>query len=64
MTSLLTAAPSYCARFGVAVLLAALADFFFYGQPVGITLFLFGITLAAAAGRPAKAQRRPSPPAR
>ncbi|RUV00256.1 MAG: DUF4173 domain-containing protein [Mesorhizobium sp.] len=49
MTSLLTAAPSYCARFGVAVLLAALADFFFYGQPVGITLFLFGITLAAAA---------------
>ncbi|SJM31515.1 DUF4173 domain-containing protein [Mesorhizobium delmotii] len=49
MTSLLTAAPSYCARFGVAVLLAALADFFFYGQPVGITFFLFGITLAAAA---------------
>ncbi|MER8829735.1 DUF4173 domain-containing protein [Mesorhizobium sp. M0938] len=49
MTSLLTAAPSFCARFGVAVLLAALADFFFYGQPVGITLFLFGITLAAAA---------------
>ncbi|TIT00384.1 DUF4173 domain-containing protein [Mesorhizobium sp.] len=49
MTSLLTAAPSYCARFGVAILLAALADFFFYSQPVGITLFLFGITLAAAA---------------
>lgn len=48
MTSLLTAAPSYCARFGVAVLLAAQADFFFYGQPVGITLFLFGTTLAAA----------------
>ncbi|RWM71171.1 MULTISPECIES: DUF4173 domain-containing protein [Mesorhizobium] len=48
MTSLLTAAPSFCARFGVAVLLAALADFFFYGQPVGITLFLFGTTLAAA----------------
>ncbi|TIM68467.1 MAG: DUF4173 domain-containing protein, partial [Mesorhizobium sp.] len=36
-------------RFGVAVLLAALADFFFHGQPVGITLFLFGMTLAAAA---------------
>ncbi|WP_192361032.1 DUF4153 domain-containing protein [Mesorhizobium mediterraneum] len=49
MTSFLTAAPSYCARFGVAVLLAALADFFFYGQPVGIMFFLFGITLAAAA---------------
>jgi hypothetical protein len=49
MTSFLTAAPSYCTRFGVAALLAALADFFFYGQPVGITLFLFGITLAAAA---------------
>lgn len=49
MTSLLTAAPGTCARFGVAVLLAALADFFFYGQPVGITLFLFGMTLAAAA---------------
>lgn len=49
MTSLLTAAPSYCARFGVAVLLAVLADFFFYGQPVGITFFLFGVTLAAAA---------------
>ncbi|TIO06549.1 DUF4173 domain-containing protein [Mesorhizobium sp.] len=49
MTTFITTAPSYCARFGVAILLAALADFFFYGQPVGITLFLFGITLAAAA---------------
>lgn len=49
MTTLLTTAPGTCARFGVAVLLAALADFFFYGQPVGITLFLFGMTLAAAA---------------
>lgn len=49
MTSLLTAAPGTCARFGVAVLFAALADFLFYGQPVGITLFLFGMTLAAAA---------------
>ncbi|WP_353806069.1 hypothetical protein [Mesorhizobium sp.] len=49
MTSLLAAAPGTCARFGVAVLLAALADFFFYGQPLGITLFLFGMTLAAAA---------------
>jgi len=35
MTALVTAAPSYCARFGVAVLLAALADFLFYGQPAG-----------------------------
>ncbi|TIT25417.1 MAG: DUF4173 domain-containing protein, partial [Mesorhizobium sp.] len=25
-----------------------LADFFFYGQPAGITWFLFGIALAAA----------------
>ncbi|SDA51986.1 DUF4173 domain-containing protein [Mesorhizobium qingshengii] len=48
MTSLFTAAPSYCSRFGVAVLLAALADFLFYGQPVGITVFLFAILIAAA----------------
>lgn len=48
MTSLFTAAPSYCSRFGVAVLLAALADFLFYGQPAGITVFLFAILIAAA----------------
>ncbi|RUW78172.1 MULTISPECIES: DUF4173 domain-containing protein [unclassified Mesorhizobium] len=48
MTHLLAPAPSYCRRFGVAVLLVALADFFFYGQPAGITWFLFGIALAAA----------------
>ena len=48
MTSLFTAAPSYCSRFGVAVLLVALADFLFYGQPVGITVFLFAILIAAA----------------
>ncbi|TIX46018.1 MAG: DUF4173 domain-containing protein, partial [Mesorhizobium sp.] len=48
MTDLLAPAPSYCQRFGVAVLLVALADFFFYGQPAGITWFLFGIVLAAA----------------
>ncbi|TJW09210.1 MAG: DUF4173 domain-containing protein [Mesorhizobium sp.] len=49
MTAYLVGAPSYCSRFGVAVLLIALADFFFYGQPVGITLFLFAIAIAAAA---------------
>ncbi|RVC77137.1 MAG: DUF4173 domain-containing protein [Mesorhizobium sp.] len=48
MTDLLAPAPSYCQRFGAAVLLVALADFFFYGQPAGITWFLFGIVLAAA----------------
>lgn len=48
MTAFLSAAPSYCSRFGVAVLLVALADFFFYGQPAGITLFLFGVAIAAA----------------
>ncbi|MER8389831.1 DUF4173 domain-containing protein [Mesorhizobium sp. M1428] len=48
MTVFLSAAPSYCSRFGVAVLLVALADFFFYGQPAGITLFLFGVAIAAA----------------
>ncbi|WP_352450232.1 MULTISPECIES: hypothetical protein [unclassified Mesorhizobium] len=48
MIVFLSAAPSYCNRFGVAVLLAALADFFFYGQPAGITLFLFGVAIAAA----------------
>lgn len=48
MTSFLTGAPSYCSRFGIAVLLVALADFFFYGQPVGITGFLFAMLIAGA----------------
>jgi hypothetical protein len=48
MTSFFTAAPSYCSRFGVAVLLVVLADFFFYDQPAGITVFLFAILIAAA----------------
>ena len=48
MTSFFTAGPSYCSRFGVAILLVALADFFFYRQPAGITLFLFGIAIAVA----------------
>lgn len=46
MTSYLT--PSYCRRFGVAVLLAALADFLFYGQPAGINFFLFAMLIAGA----------------
>ena len=48
MTAFVSAAPSYCARLGVAVLLVALADFLFYGQPAGITVFLFAILIAAA----------------
>ncbi|MFD1982090.1 DUF4173 domain-containing protein [Mesorhizobium newzealandense] len=48
MTAFLTAAPSYCTRFGVAALLVALADFLFYGQPAGITVFLFAVLIAAA----------------
>jgi hypothetical protein len=48
MTSFFTAAPSYCSRLGVAVLLVVLADFLFYGQPAGITVFLFAILIAAA----------------
>ncbi|TPL94189.1 DUF4173 domain-containing protein [Mesorhizobium sp. B2-3-12] len=44
----LTAAPSYCNRFGVALLLVAIADFLFYGQPAGITVLLFAILIAAA----------------
>ncbi|WP_421915479.1 DUF4173 domain-containing protein [Mesorhizobium sp.] len=47
MTSFFTAVPSYCSRFGVAVLLVALADFLFYGQPAGITVFLFAVLIAA-----------------
>ncbi|WP_348631738.1 DUF4173 domain-containing protein [Mesorhizobium sp. M1D.F.Ca.ET.234.01.1.1] len=41
-------APSYCRRIGAGILLVALADFLFYGQPAGITVFLFGIVLAGA----------------
>ncbi|WP_352632152.1 hypothetical protein [Mesorhizobium sp. M0496] len=48
MTSLFAAAPRYCSRFGVAILLVALADFLFYGQPAGITVFLFALLIAAA----------------
>jgi hypothetical protein len=48
MTSFFTAAPSYCSRFGIAVLLVVLADFLFYGQPAGITVLLFAILIAAA----------------
>ncbi|RUW98471.1 DUF4173 domain-containing protein, partial [Mesorhizobium sp. M8A.F.Ca.ET.059.01.1.1] len=48
MTVLLTSAPSYCSRFGVALLLVAIADFLFYGQPAGITVLLFAILIAAA----------------
>ncbi|UDL87466.1 DUF4173 domain-containing protein [Mesorhizobium sp. PAMC28654] len=48
MTSFFTAAPSYCSRFGAAVLLVVLADFLFYGQPAGITVFLFAILIAGA----------------
>ena len=39
---------SYCRRIGAAALLVVLADFLFYGQPVGITVFIFAIVLAAA----------------
>ena len=48
MRSLFTAAPGYGSRFGAAVLLVAVADFLFYGQPAGITVFLFAILIAAA----------------
>lgn len=48
MTAFFSAAPSYCSRFGVAVLLVALADFLFYGQPAGITVFLFAVLISAA----------------
>ncbi|ESY90154.1 DUF4153 domain-containing protein [Mesorhizobium sp. LNHC229A00] len=48
VTSFFRAAPSYCSRLGVAVLLVALADFLFYGQPAGITVLLFAILIAAA----------------
>ena len=39
---------NYCRRVGVGALLVVLADFLFYGQPVGITVFLFGLVLAGA----------------
>ena len=39
--------PSYCRRVGAAALLVVLADFLFYGQPVGITVFIFGTVLAS-----------------
>ncbi|RUX91092.1 MULTISPECIES: DUF4173 domain-containing protein [unclassified Mesorhizobium] len=48
MTALFSAAPSCCSRLGVAALLVALADFLFYGQPAGITVFLFALVIAAA----------------
>lgn len=41
-------APSYCRRIGAAALLVVLADFLFYGQPAGISVFLFAIVLAGA----------------
>ena len=40
-------APGYCRRIAAAVALVVLADFLFYGQPAGISVFLFGIVLAA-----------------
>lgn len=39
---------SFSARLGVALLLTALADFFFFNQPVGLSLFLFSVLLVAA----------------
>ncbi|ESY64648.1 hypothetical protein X743_30710 [Mesorhizobium sp. LNHC252B00] len=61
MTSSFTAVPSCCSRFGVAVLLPALAEFLFYGQPAGITVFLFAFLLAAgiALGNPTNGCCRP-----
>ena len=41
-------APSYCRRIGAGILLVALTDFLFYGQPAGISVFLFGMVLAGA----------------
>ncbi|RAZ90277.1 DUF4173 domain-containing protein [Mesorhizobium hawassense] len=40
--------PSHCRRVGAGILLVALADFLFYGQPAGISAFIFAIVLAAA----------------
>ncbi|MGX7875852.1 hypothetical protein ACVDG5_026795 [Mesorhizobium sp. ORM6] len=47
MTSLFTAAPGHGSRFGSAVLLVAVAEFLFYGEPAGIMVFLFAILIAA-----------------
>ncbi|MER9463271.1 MULTISPECIES: DUF4173 domain-containing protein [unclassified Mesorhizobium] len=44
----MTSFASFSSRFGIAVLLVALADFFFYGQPAGITVLLFAIVIAGA----------------
>lgn len=44
----MTSFVSFCSRFGIAVLLVALADFFFYDQPAGITVLLFAIVTAGA----------------
>ncbi|MGX9146626.1 DUF4153 domain-containing protein [Mesorhizobium sp. 128a] len=44
----MTSFVSFCSRFGIAVLLVALADFFFYDQPVGITVLVFAIATATA----------------
>ncbi|MER9919547.1 MULTISPECIES: DUF4173 domain-containing protein [unclassified Mesorhizobium] len=44
----MTSFASFSSRFGIAVLLVALADFFFYGQPAGITVLLFAILIAGA----------------
>jgi hypothetical protein len=44
----MTSFASFCSRLGIAVLLVALADFFFYGQPVGIAVLLFAIVIAGA----------------
>ncbi len=46
---------NYCRRVGVGALLVVLADFLFYGQPVGITVFLFGIVLNTRPGKVGKA---------
>ena len=53
MTSLFTAAPGHGSRFGSAVLLVAVAEFLFYGEPAGIMVFLFAILIAAVAVHPA-----------
>lgn len=46
--TIISRAPGYCGRVGVALLLAALADFLFHGQPIGINVVLLAIMLAAA----------------
>ncbi len=44
----MTSFVSFFSRFGIAVLLVALADFLFYAQPAGITVLLFAIVTAGA----------------